>query len=170
MLANQGQSGLIYKLADVEQGEHDVVDEKPPCIFQQILVDDRDIVLAHIAHDVEFGRLVALHRAEMVEMLLEHIKQHAHARAVVHVFQLVRRELINHDTLRLDVFHDVETRNANVTRQDGVMARCLQHVVNQACRRALAFGTRDTDGLVVELVEEQVGLRGNLHVFRIKAQ
>ena len=41
-------------------------------------------------------------------------------------------------------------------------------MIDEACRGALAFGARDADGLGMELTEEQVGLRGNLHPFRVK--
>ena len=59
----------------------------------------------------------------MVEMLLEHIQKHPYARAVVYVFQLVGRKLINHNGIGLDVLHDVKTRDADVARQNGIATR-----------------------------------------------
>ena len=68
----------------------------------------------------------------------------------------------------MDVLHDVEAGNADVARENGITPRGLQQMIDEARRGALAFGARDADGLAVELTEEQVGLRGDLHAFRVK--
>ena len=76
----------------------------------------------------------------MVEMFLKNIQQNAHMRTIMHILQLVRRKFINHDGIRLDVLHDVKTRNPDVARQDSVAARGFQKMVYQTSGRAFAFG------------------------------
>ena len=41
-------------------------------------------------------------------------------------------------------------------------------MVYQTRGRALALGARDADGLCMELAEEKVGLRRDLHIFRVE--
>ena len=78
------------------------------------------------------------------------------------------REFIHHDALRFDVLHDVETWNADVARQDGIATRGSQQMIDQACRGTLALRPRDANGLIVELAEEEIGLRCDLHPFRVE--
>ena len=131
-------------------------------------MDDGHVVFAHVAHDVEFGLSITFHRAEMVEMFLEDVEQHTHTGTVVHIFQLMRRKLINHNAFRLDVLHHIETRNADVTRKDGIVTRRFQQMIDEARCGAFALGSRDADGLLVELAEEQVCLGGDLHPSRVE--
>ena len=64
-------------------------------------------------------------------MLLKDIQQHPHLGTVMHIFQLVGGKLIHHDALWLDLLHHIETGDADVARQEGVMARLFQQMIDQ---------------------------------------
>ena len=53
-------------------------------------------------------------------MFLKHVEQHTHVGNVVHIFQLVRRKLINDNRLIVNLIDDVEARNSDVARQNGL--------------------------------------------------
>ena len=103
----------------------------------------------------------------MVQMLLEHIEQHSHAGTVMHKLELMGGKLIDHDAVRLDLFHHIETGDADVAGQDGIAPRRLQQMVNQRGGGAFPFGAGDPDGLAMELTEEQVGLRGDFNALDV---
>ena len=84
------------------------------------LMDNGGVVLVHETQKVELCGFIALKRAEMVEMLFKDVQQNAHARAVVHVFQLMCRKLVDHDGIRFYLFHHVETRDANISGENRV--------------------------------------------------
>ena len=65
-------------------------------------MDDSRIPIPHIAYKVKLCGLITFHGAKMVEMLLKHVEQHTNMGTVVHVFQLMSRQLIHDDALRLD--------------------------------------------------------------------
>ena len=74
----------------------------------------------------------------------------------------MRRQFVNENRGRLGSFKIRKHGLADVADQVDVQAGFFQRLLNERGGGALAFGARNADGLSGTIVEENLGLRGDL--------
>ena len=84
------------------------------------------------------------------------------------IFKLMSRQLGDDDGVVIQLVHNIEEGYADIAGQKSVAAAVGQNMVYQRRRGAFAFGAGDANSLVMELAEEQVGLRGDLNALGIE--